>query len=199
MSQFTNKKSILMLGVGLLFGLLVGVGMMVGAIVAMQQMTAAVTQPDTLEFPTVKQMLHATTASGGKSMAMATGNVYEDAQGVFILDFLTGDLHCWVPNPRNLKGGYMAVYKANVVEALGVEKGKPADYILVTGGANPSRGSGQATPANCICFVGDCNSGKVAAYSCLFDRNSARAGRTQASELILLGVAPARPEVEQEQ
>ena len=199
MSRFTHKKSILMLGVGLLFGLMIGVGMMVGVIVAMQQFTGTVAGQESLEIPTVQQMLHATTASNGKSMAMATGNVFEDAEGIFILDFLTGDLHCWVPNARNLKAGYLAVYKANVVEALGVEKGKPADYVLVTGTANASGRSGQSTPAGCVCYVGDSNSGKVAAYSCLFDRTAAKAGRLQTGELILLTVAPARPEVELEQ
>ncbi len=191
MSKNLKTSTVWLLGLGC--GLLVGVGMMVGALVAVNWggSSRTVQQP---AFPIPSNILHAATADSGKSMAIATAQVYEDAEGLFLLDFLTGDLHCWVINRLNPRT-HIGLFKSNVTEALGIEKGKAADYILATARYSPVGGA--AGPADCICYVADCNSGKVAAYSLLFDRTNARRGREpQIGELSLLSVAPARPQVD---
>ncbi len=195
MSKLVKTSSLAVLSIGLAVGLLVGVGMMIGTYVTMNQ----VNHDQNSEIQIPEHLLHASSATTGKSMAMATGPIYEEAEGIFVLDFLTGQLYCWVPNPRGLADGYQAVYKTNVIDALGVEKGKTPDYILTTGLIQTvGRGAG-AAPANCVCYVADCNTGRVAMYTLAFNKAMAKANRPQAGELILMGVAPARPEVEQEQ
>ncbi len=78
------------------------------------------------------------------------------------------------------------------------EKGKTPDYTLTTGLIQTvGRGAG-AAPTGCVCYVADCNTGRVAMYLLLFNRATAKANKPQADKLILMGVLPARPEVEQE-
>lgn len=188
-----NLKTSTVWFLGLACGLLVGLGMMAGTVVTMSCLSSSRTiqQP---AFPIPSNVLHAASSDSGKSMAIATAQVYEDAEGLFVLDFLTGDLQCWVINRLNPQM-HIGLFKSNVTEALGIEKGKAADYILATARYSPVGGA--AGPADCICYVADCNSGKVATYSLLFDRTNARRGRTpQLGELRLLGVTPARPQVD---
>ena len=97
MLRHLHKRSTWMLLAGLAMGLLVGVGMMIGTLVAVRSAPAtALSPPETL--------LHATASHSGKSMAMATGLVDEEAEGVFILDYLTGDVQCYVINPALTSG-----------------------------------------------------------------------------------------------
>ena len=124
MLRHLHKRSTWMLLAGLAMGLLVGVGMMIGTLVAVRSAPAtALLPPETL--------LHATASHSGKSMAMATGLVDEEAEGVFILDYLTGDVQCYVINPRTYQWGGM--FKYNVINDLGVQQGKDPNYVMVTG------------------------------------------------------------------
>ncbi len=195
-----KSKAGLMLCVGLVAGLLLGMGMMVGTLVGVAYQSNQSAHQPQLPFP--EHLLFADSATAGKNMAVATGPIYEEAEGLFILDFLTGDLQCWIPNPRKIAGaGYLGVFKANVLEAFGAEAPKNPDYMLVTGGVDATRGvSGNAKPALCVCYVIEGTSGKVAAYSLAFDRSSARTGGGQTGKLILLNPAvSARPDVQRDQ
>lgn len=171
---------------GLLAGLLVGAGMMVGTIYSLNQANRTSQQspwvPETL--------LHASASHSGESMAMATGMV-DDMEGLFVLDYLTGELQCFVPYPMN--GGKIGgVFKYNVVSDLGVEQGKKPNYIMVTGMAQFQRGAGINTPANCAVYVADANTGKFAVYSFLWNRTQARSGLPQTGPFVLLDVGKAR-------
>ena len=64
------------------------------------------------EFP-----LQAATATVGGSFAIATGMIDSDVEGLFVLDFVTGDLQCAVLNFRT--GKFNAVFRANVLQDLG--------------------------------------------------------------------------------
>ena len=48
---------------------------------------------------------------------MATGEVSDDAEGLFVLDHNSGLLQCSVVYPRS--GQFMARFQVNVAEALG--------------------------------------------------------------------------------
>ncbi len=177
------KWSLLMLLAGLAMGLLVGVGMMIGTLVAAKQV------PTTgLQFP--ETLLHATASHSGKSMAMATGYVDDEAEGVFILDYLTGDLQCFVLNPRTIQWGGM--FKYNVISDLGVQQGKEPNYVMVTGQVQFRRGAGAQMPAMCVVYVADANTGNFAAYGMLWDRTMAAGGRPQEGMLKLLSTGKAR-------
>jgi hypothetical protein len=178
-----RERPVLMLGAGLTLGLLVGVGMMIGALCATStSRTASSMLPETL--------LHAAASHSGESMAMATGMIDEDAEGLFILDYLTGELQCWAMYPRT--GQFGGIFKANVIADLGVQQGKKPNYVIVTGGANFVRGGGANTPAMSAVYVADANTGNFAAYGLAWNRTMARAGTPQQGPLILLDKNKAR-------
>ena len=181
--RFRNRPVLfVLLGLGL--GLLVGVGMMVGTLTALTNQSAvALTVPPTL--------LHASASHSGDSMALATGPIDSDAEGLFILDYLTGDLQCFVINPRT--GQWGGMFKYNVIQDLGVEQGKKPNFAMVTGHADFQRGAATAaTPALCAVYVADANTGNFAAYGLMWNRTMARSAALQTGTLIRLGVGKAR-------
>jgi len=108
-----------------------------------------------------------------------------------VLDHLSGNLQCWVINPKT--GGVAAIFAASPATDMGLDKGGDTDYVMCTGGVNfTARGrTGNARPANVICYVADGNSGKVVGYSLVFDRQAAIRGNTQGGmlEVVCRGFA----------
>ena len=185
MSQWLLKKRpVVMLMVGLTMGLLVGVGMMIGTLTTVGHSSSPQLQvPETI--------LHASASHSGKSFAMATGMVDNDIEGVFTLDYLTGDLKCWILNPRNpMVGG--SLFQYNVIADLGVQQGKEPNYVMVTGQANFSRGGAQSTPAQCVVYVADANTGKFAAYMFYWNATMSKSGVPQKGLLQRIFVGQAR-------
>jgi hypothetical protein len=134
-------------------------------------------------------LLRASTAHGAKTLSMATGPI-DEGEGLFILDYLTGELNCFVLNPR-AGGKFNAQFRTNVVAHLGVEKKTP-DYVMVTGNMDFLRGQAQSRPANCVVYVADANTGNFAAFGLEWNRTMAQMGRPQAGPLVLLDVGKAR-------
>ena len=183
MSKWFTRRPVLMLAVGLTMGLLVGVGMMIGTLVGVDhQRSPGLTMPETV--------LHATGSHGGKTFAMATGPIDADMEGVFMLDYLTGELQCQVIYPN--RGQFGGLFKYNVIADLGVQAGKNPDYVMVTGAANFQRGAAATTPAGCAVYVADANTGNFAAYTIMFNRTLYRAGAPQQGTFTLLGAGKAR-------
>ena len=185
MSQWLLKKRpVVMLMVGLTMGLLVGVGMMIGTLTTLGRSSS-------LELQVPETILHATASHSGKSFAMATGMIDNDIEGLFTLDFLTGDLKCWVINPRQAMAGWSGGFQHNVIADLGVQQGKEPNYVMVTGQANFSRGGAQSTPANCVVYVADANTGNFAAYTIYWNSTMSKTGALQSGpfQRILVGQA----------
>ena len=59
------------------------------------------------------------------------GVIDEQVEGVYMLDFLTGDLQCLVLNPRT--GTFNGQFAINVIKVLGVDQQKKPRYLMVTG------------------------------------------------------------------
>jgi hypothetical protein len=135
-------------------------------------------------------VLHASSSHGGETFAMATGRIDEDVEGLFTLDYLTGDLQGWIYYPNVL--GFGGMFRHNVLAELGALEGKRPGYVLVTGEANFPRGAGVTTPASCIVYVADANTGHFAAYTILWNRTATRAGAPQAGGFQVLGVGKGR-------
>jgi hypothetical protein len=158
--------------------------LMVGTMVALSH-----SPPTSLALPPT--LLHATASHSGESMALATGQIDDDVEGVFILDYLTGDLYCYVLNPRTSQWG--GFFRHNVVQDLAVEPGKKPSFAMVTGGINFLRGSAARTvPGLCVVYVLDANTGNFAAYGVQWDRTAARAGTPQKGPLVRIAVGKAR-------
>lgn len=184
MSKFFKNRSVLMLSIGLAAGLLVGVGMLVGGLAVVQRQPApAITIPETL--------LHASASHGGKSFAMATGMFDPEIEGIFLLDFLTGTVQCWVFNPRP-PYGWIGHSKYSVAADLGVQEGKEPNYVMVTGQANFQRPYEGGVPASCILYVADANTGNFAAYTVFWNRTGFKMGQAQAVPFQILGKGNAR-------
>jgi hypothetical protein len=135
-------------------------------------------------------LVRAATAHGGDTMALATGAV-DEQEGLFVLDFLTGELQCYILNARG-PSVFFAHFRTNVINALGVEQGKKPSYAMVTGDVSFLRGAAIARPAGSVVYVCDTNTGNIAAYGIPWNRTAAAAGRPQQGALILLDVAKAR-------
>lgn len=120
-------------------------------------------------------LLHASTASTGDHFSLATGLIDQDAEGVFVLDYVTGILKCAVLNHRT--GKFAALFTTNVTKDLGASKN--AKYQMVTGLVNFNRGSSFIRPGMSVVYVLDSNSGKMAAYGIPWQRDAAQTGRPQ--------------------
>lgn len=122
-------------------------------------------------------------------MAVATGVIDEGTEGVFILDFLTGDLQCWVINPR--VGQFTNLFKTNVIADLGVEQGKAPDYVMAAGVAD-FRGPASTNFGRSVIYVADGNTGNVACYAVPWSRQLAATASVQTGILQRVAVGKAR-------
>ncbi|MCA9133988.1 MAG: hypothetical protein KDA45_12565, partial [Planctomycetales bacterium] len=111
------------------------------------------------------------------------------AEGIFFLDFITGDLQCLVYYPR--AGGFGARYFANVLPQLG-GGGKNSKYLMVTGQAVVNASSGGARPGASLVYVTDTTTGMFAAYAVPWDQSAESGGRAQSGPLIPVAGGPVR-------
>jgi hypothetical protein len=154
--------------------------MTAGVVIGMRADTPHVAALDELR-------LKASASSGAETFAIATGQIDGEVEGLFCLDYLTGDLSCFVISPRGK--GFAGLFKTNIVKDLPAEKGKKPAYVMVTGGINV-RGAPNA-PASLV-YVADANSGVWAAYSFTWNRSASAAGVTQAQPMVLITGGKAR-------
>jgi hypothetical protein len=178
MKRFRGRS--LWLLAGLTLGLLTGVG---AATAIVYVSRPAVGWPQ--GFP-----LQASTATSSETMAIATGRVDDQVEGLFTLDFITGDLQCFVMNPRT--GKFVGWFKTNVTTQLPVDKGKKPAYLLATGGWEPVGFSTQQRPAGCVVYVTDANTGMFAAYTFPWVKGAASTGITQSTPMLPLDGGKAR-------
>ncbi len=133
--------------------------------------------------------LHAATAAASSTMAVATGQISDNAEGIFFLDFITGDLQCLVYYPRT--GVFGARYFANVLQHL-PGGGRNSQYLMVTGVAVATSTTGGPRPGNSLVYITDATSGMFAAYAVPWDRTAEAGGRLQSGPLVFVGGGPIR-------
>jgi hypothetical protein len=186
-----KRNPYLMLFCGLVMGLLVGVGMLIGAVVGGRQVGAGRPAGGT-SWQLPETLLHATATHGTENFAIATGPVTDDLEGLFTLDFLTGDLRCFLLNSRSV-GNWSGYYGYNVATDLAVQPGKTPKFLIATG-MGSFRGGGVANNlGGSVVYVLDANTGNFAVYGVPVDRNLANRGAAQGFlPLVRLGVGKAR-------
>jgi hypothetical protein len=177
-----NKRSFI-LGVGC--GLLFGVGMVIGTIVGIS--TSVTPNASIAGFEIDGKVLQAAAGDSSDKFAIATGRVSDTAEGVFMLDGLTGDLQCIVPYTRT--GAFGGLFTTNVFADLKIQGTKTPRFVMVTGEANFS---GNARPGNCIVYVVDASTGNYAAYGIPWNRQMETTGRAQQGKLQGLTSGQAR-------
>ena len=173
-------KSWGMLATGLVVGLAIGGALAAGVWLGNHA------SPDRPAIAGLEELkLKAMASHGAETFAIATGPIDDEVEGLFTLDYLTGDLQCYVMNARS--GGLAGWFKTNIAKDLSPEKGKKPAYLLVTGMLTPKGGSyGSFRPAGSICYVVDANTGEVAAYWFPWAKQATAAQVAQASEMKLL-------------
>jgi hypothetical protein len=172
-------KTTLAFAAGLTLGLALLAGYMLGA---------SRSEP-TVQLPPLQ--LKAMSGYGSETFGMVTGPIDEDStEGVFLLDYTTGDLTCWVINPRT--GAFGAGFKRNIAGDLKVERGKKPSFVMATGIVAFRGFPGPQRPANTVVYVCDANTGRFASYFVPWTPGAAAAGALQINELKLLAVGEAR-------
>ncbi len=166
-----------MLAAGLVIGLSIGGGLAVGLLMGQR----APAMPDSV---LAELKLKAAATHGSDTFAIATGPIDDEVEGLYTLDFLTGDLSCFVFNSRNLSFG--GGFKTNVAQQLGAERGKAPKYLLVTGQINTVGGYNGGRPAACLCYVVDANTGDAAAFSFPWTKAMATSGQAQGGQLTMI-------------
>lgn len=97
------------------------------------------------------------------------GNV----EGVFILDFLTGQLRGGVVN--NKSGKFNIAYARNIAADFNVDPNATPTYAIISGRASlPS--SRQYSPATGVIYIAELTSGKVVCYSFPYENINGNAG-----------------------
>lgn len=131
----------------------------------------------------VARMLHASATHGGNDMAIATGDVADNNEAIYFLDFKTGDLTCFVYYPRFMRFG--AKYVGNVTDQLPATKN--SEYLLVTGRVDSPPTSTNTRPANSLVYVVDTKSGQFAAYSIAANPTLENSGQIQVGTFFCVG------------
>jgi hypothetical protein len=111
--------------------------------------------------------LHAVATDRQDNFAIATGHMDEGNEGIFFLDMLTGDLTGAVVSPFTRNIGY--IYKTNVLKDLEVDPSKSPKFLMVTGSLEV-RPQGQFQFAQCVIYIAEVNSGKMACYTMPFNK-----------------------------
>lgn len=147
-----------------------------------------------LAFNEIANVLHADSASGGKTVSTATGRLDENTECLFVLDHQTGILSCLIINPRNAMAG--GVYIANVATQMKLDKLGDLDFVMVTGYNAFGLGgrSGNLRPASCVCYVVEGSTGRAIAYSLSYDRTVLAQGNVQQGALEVVWQGSFRPE-----
>ena len=181
MHQLNSQRSLFVCGLATLVVGLVSLG---GAIGIFSQTGQSEANPlDAVE----QMLLNADTATRGQNMSLATGQISNDVEGLFVLDHLTGNLSCIVLSPRNGTAGG-SLFVTNVNQDLGAGKAGQNDYLMTTGFINANRGgrSGRTRIANSVVYVADGNTGQVAGYTLAYDQTNLDAGQGQGGTLQLV-------------
>ncbi len=138
--------------------------------------------------------INASAAVSSDKFSIATGAVGDEAEGLFVLDHNSGLLQCSVMYPR--LGKFMALYKANVGDALGAGA-KGSSYIMVTGAVDFPRSN--ANPiASTLVYVMNTTTGNFAAYAIPFDRTLVNSGQPQTGILVPMGTGQANPVIDRD-
>ncbi|MBX7164766.1 MAG: hypothetical protein K1X74_00335 [Pirellulales bacterium] len=163
---------------GLVGGMIVGV--LLGGV-----LTAAITGG-----ALAPQQAHAVATDRYENFAICTGPMDGDIEGIYFLDFLTGDLRAAVISVQT--GKFNSFYEYNVLQDLEIDLSKNPRFLMVTGGANIRRAGGQLQPAASIVYVAELTSGKVAAYMAPWARQSQNSGQGFKGTLVKLDVGQFR-------
>lgn len=139
--------------------------------------------------------LHAVATDRQDNFAIATGIVDDGIEGVFFLDFLTGDLKGAIINP--VRGNIGLTYSQNVLADLKVDPAKNPKFMMVTGSMQVRGPGGPGQYADTVIYVAEATSGMMGVYALQYNPgvlNNSQ-GATQSLPFVPLFVGPFRQAV----
>lgn len=125
------------------------------------------------------------------SFAVCTAAVDMNTEGVFILDFETGDLNGGVLNPNTAK--FTSTFRYNVLKDLGFKPGqvKEPRFLLVPGRQAFSGNAGNRMGQS-VLYVTDASTGVTVAYGIPWNPQQSNAAKPVVAELLPLDIARPR-------
>jgi hypothetical protein len=139
--------------------------------------------------------VNASATQGMDNFAIATGLIEGGVEGLYFLDYLTGDLKAGVISEKN--GKFNALFQRNVAKDFGAVQNPK--YLLVTGLADIPRGRSYTQLAKSIIYVAEASTGRVAAYAMPWNSSFQSAGKAQQGEIQLLDIGQFRTVIVREQ
>lgn len=133
----------------------------------------------------------AMTALSDDSFAVCTTSIDGNIDGVFMLDFETGDLTGGVLNQNTAK--FTTSYRYNVLNDLGFKPGqvKEPRFLIVPGRASFAGNAGNRM-AQSVLYVTDVGTGVTVAYGIPWSPQQASSPKAVMAELIPLDIARPR-------
>jgi hypothetical protein len=123
----------------------------------------------------------ATATHGSDNFAIATGQVDDQVEALYFLDFLTGDLRGAIVNRRNAT--FTGYFQYNVLGDFPGINDRPR-FLMVTGVADLQRGRGATQIGRSLVYVAEATSGRIAAYALPFNSTLQAAGAPQTGAFI---------------
>jgi hypothetical protein len=116
--------------------------------------------------------------------------IEQGIEGIFVLDFITGELTCGVMNPRT--GQIAGLFRRNVAADLGVAQGKQPKYLMVTGNLDAKSIVSNVRPALSVVYVADSTTGRYMGYLLPWNTQTINLNRTQVQTFVPIGGGTAR-------
>ncbi len=107
--------------------------------------------------------LHAVATQGQDGFALCTGSIDNSLEGVYFLDYLTGNLKGAAISLAT--GKFTTFYEYNVLKDFQLDASKSPKFLMVTGVAPLRRGPSQVQPGLSMIYITELNSGICAAYA----------------------------------
>ncbi len=137
-----------------------------------------------------QQRLHAAATESVENFSVATGLLGQGVEGLFFLDYLTGDLKGAVINPkpggRNMPPRFTNFYEYNIAKDFETGGTRAPKYLLIPGLAEIPRGSAGFQLGSSIIYVVEANSGEAAAYAVPFNTSMFAAGKPELAPFVPL-------------
>lgn len=133
----------------------------------------------------------AATAVADETFAACTAPIEDGIEGLFLLDFETGDLTGGVLNRNTSK--FSTGYRCNVLKDLGFKAGKAkSPKFLLTTGLADFAGNAGTNMARSVLYVTDAATGVTVAYGIPWNAQQANAAAPSSAQLMPLDQARPR-------
>jgi len=134
--------------------------------------------------------VQASATQGESNFAIATGLIDNGVEGLYFLDYLTGDLRAVVLNRRT--GRFSGFFEYNIQADFAAVTSKNPKFLMVTGLVDVPRGRGPTQIGSSAIFIAEATSGLVNAYAIKWNSSMYAAGKDQKDTFVLLDGAQMR-------